>query len=99
MYKRQRERSKLSEHIKRMGLIEKKVDEFIDLAYEKIPNDAFFYCSNCGWTVSMKGDGSKKCIDNRCREKTNNFEDLEELEMCIRDRSRSLFRLFISAIK
>lgn len=74
-----RERSKLSEHIKRMGLIEKKVDEFIDLAYEKIPNDAFFYCSNCGWTVSMKGDGSKKCIDNRCREKTNNFEELEEL--------------------
>lgn len=63
----------------KLGINEKKVDKFIDLAYESIPEDALYKCSNCGWTVSINIENELQCIDRRCRHNTDNFRNCTSL--------------------
>lgn len=63
----------------KLGLEKEFLDDFIQIAYEEIPNNIVGICSFCQWTV-MHSSTEKRCIDRRCINMTNNFSSIVELK-------------------
>lgn len=59
--------------------------EYIKDAYEDIPPLAItdgkcYACGNCGWIIEWR-KGIASCLSHSCREETNDFKDIKELEV------------------
>lgn len=87
-------KDRLNGIIRDVGVKYKKLDEIKQIfytAYETWDNDGIKIniCSRCGWTVSYDRNGYGKCQSDRCRNETNNFREVHE----INDSSLNYYRL------
>lgn len=65
---------------KMLGLESIYLEEFINVAYEKLPENVLGECSHCGWTVMHNKFQERSCIDSRCKYETDGFIKIQNIE-------------------
>ncbi|MGL4742227.1 MAG: hypothetical protein ACRC41_15780 [Sarcina sp.] len=65
---------------KDLKIDEETIIKLIETAYEEIPKNSNTSCGYCKWTVTTDLDGSKVCVDSRCKLETNSFMDVSSIE-------------------